>query len=131
MDNLLLQIAKLEFITPKELKANVKKFQSIVKKSFKYYKTTEGLEDYKMELDDYIILLCLHVNTEKMENKLNLLLLSMYSIYKLDDFHFPSSKFNTNGFLHFICENKEIHILIHKLITDYNYIHNIKNNLGN
>ena len=130
MDGLLTQIAKLESITLFEFKKNIKVFQSTIKKSFKHYKSKEGLEDYKMKLDDYVILLCLHINTDKTDNKLNLLLLSMYSVYKLDDYHFSSLDFNTKGFLKFIAENKQIHTLIYKMVTDYTHISNIKNNIG-
>jgi hypothetical protein len=129
MESIIIELAKLECITPKKLKSNIKEFQGSVKKCFKYYKSKDGLEDYKMCIDDYIILLVLHVNTEEISNKINLLLLFMYSVYKLDDFHFSILDFNTNGFLHFICENKEIHAIIYKLITDYTYISNIKLNL--
>jgi len=130
MDILLSQIADLESITKKQLKSNVKTFQISVRKSFKHYKSKEGLEDYKMLLDDYIILLCLHVNTRASENKLNTLLLFMYSVYKLDDFHFSSLDFNTDGFLSLVSENKEIHHIIYKMTTDYTHISAIKNNLG-
>jgi hypothetical protein len=130
MESIIIQIAKLESITYKQLKTTIKDFQSSVKKCFKYYKSKQGLEDYKMNLDDYIILFCLYVNTEKIDNKLNILLISMYSIYKLDDFHFSTLDFNTTGFLKFISENKDVHTLIYKMITDYTYIYSIKNNLN-
>ena len=129
MKELIKQIAALESITPKQLISRIKTFQNSIKKSFKHYKSKEGLEEYKMELDDYVILLCIYVNTENTDNKLNIILLSMYSIYKLDDYHFSSLDFNTSGFLHFICENKVIHSLVYKLITDNTYISYIKNNI--
>jgi len=65
-----------------------------LKKCFKVYYNTYGLEDYKMNPIDYIILYNIW-KTLELRGCIESYLIIMYSYYKLEDFHFPIDKFKS------------------------------------
>lgn len=72
----------------------INKYYKELKRCFKEYHNTYGLEDYKMNNIDYIIL----YNIWKKLNitgRIESYLIIMYSYYKLEDFHFPTNKFKS------------------------------------
>jgi len=95
MDELVREIIKE--ISLKEninLKSFINKYYKELKRCFKQYQNTYGLEDYKMNNIDYVIL----YNIWKQLNIIGCIesyLIIMYSYYKLEDFHFPTNKFKS------------------------------------
>ena len=65
-----------------------------LKKCFKQYYNVYGLEDYKMNNIDYMILYNIW-KTLKLRGCIESYLIIMYSYYKLEDFHFPINKFKS------------------------------------
>ena len=95
MDELVREIIKEMSIKENiNLTSFINKYYKDLKLCFKEYKNTFGLEDYKMNNIDYIILYTIW-------KKLNIrgciesYLIIMYSYYKLEDFHFPTNKFKS------------------------------------
>ena len=123
---ILTKICLIEKINLSKTEKIIDTFHTKIRDSFKYYKTHAGLGDYKMKSHDFLILLYLCINTNTYNRKLELILIFMYSCYKLDDFHFSTLDFNINGFFDFLKENDNIHSLIHKIITDANVLKKVK-----
>ena len=69
---------------------------------FNKYDDKSGLEDAKLSKLDYEILYELYVNTKESEYKLYILLLFMFSYYKLDGITFKPKYFPTKHFANFI-----------------------------
>ena len=93
----------------------VKKFEKKMVKCFKLYSDIEGLEDYKMNKRDYVIL----YSAWKIIGVLNNIeeyLIIMYSYYKLEDFYFSSSLFNSTIKCTDIVQNTPIVKIINNFI---------------
>ena len=71
-----------------------------------------------MQEYDYTVLLNLYQGTKSSPYKLQILLLFMYSFYKLDGIYYNPIYFPTKLFFKFLKDNDNIHLLIFKLITD-------------
>lgn len=110
-------ISKAENVSSDNLKDYIKSYEKFIKSEIKNYEDTSGLDDYKMNKDDYIILYELYNNTEASPCKVNILLLYMYSYYKLDGMNFNEDYFPKKLFFKFIKKNTNMHGLILKLIT--------------
>tara|TARA_B000000475_G_C15605674_1_gene286740 strand:- start:116 stop:457 length:342 start_codon:yes stop_codon:yes gene_type:complete len=67
-------------------------FEKNILKQSKMYENFIGLEDYKMNCLDYLILYTIW-KTLKIKNKIQEYLIIMYSYYKLEEFHYPLKKF--------------------------------------
>jgi hypothetical protein len=72
----------------------IDKYCKELKKCFKEYYNTYGLEDYKMNNIDYMILYNIW-KTLNLRGCIESYLIIMYSYYKLEDFHFPINKFKS------------------------------------
>tara|TARA_B100000287_G_C20664120_1_gene791164 strand:+ start:1387 stop:1728 length:342 start_codon:yes stop_codon:yes gene_type:complete len=66
----------------------ISKFERNVLKHSNIYRDFTGLEDYKMNYIDYIILYIIW-KILNLKNKIQEYLVIMYSYYKLEEFHFP------------------------------------------
>ena len=65
-----------------------------LERCFKEYENIYGLEDYKMNYIDFIILY--HIwKSSNLRGHIESYLIIMYSYYKLDDFSFPIKKFKS------------------------------------
>lgn len=117
IDQIINNISKSENVPPEKLKEYIKSYEKIIKSEIKNYEDTSGLDDYKMNKNDYIILHELYNNTEPSEYKVHILLLYMYSYYKLDGINFDEEYFPRKPFFKFIKKNKNMHGLILKMIT--------------
>ena len=96
----------------------IKKFEKMIKHEINKYTNKDGLEDYKMKKDDYIIFYNLYLNTtNNIDNKINILLYYIYSFYKLDGIDFNKKKFPLKQFFDFLNNNNNIHTIILKNIT--------------
>ena len=95
MDEIVREIIK-EMSIKENINLNnfIKRYYKDLKVCIKEYQNDYGLEDYKMNNIDYIILYTIW-------KKLNIsgciesYLIIMYSYYKLEDFHFPTNKFKS------------------------------------
>ena len=116
------KISTLEQIDKDKLILLFINYHSRIKECIKKYKEKDGLTDYILKSHDYIILYTLCKNTKPFENKIELLLVFMYSYYKLDDFHFPTDIFNINNLFKFIKKNGSIHSLIYNLVTNKEFL---------
>jgi hypothetical protein len=99
-----------------EIIKNFSKFEKRIYKEIKQYDDKSGLNDYRMNIYDYYILLILYENSNKYKNKLELLLYYIYSYYKLDGIEFNKKKFPMKNFFNFLKENEIIHKLILNLL---------------
>tara|TARA_B110000444_G_scaffold260812_1_gene309353 strand:- start:3486 stop:3842 length:357 start_codon:yes stop_codon:yes gene_type:complete len=70
------------------------KYYKKLERCFKMYKNIYGLEDYKMNYIDFIILYTIWKTLNK-RGCIESYLLIMYSYYKLEDFNFPTTKFKS------------------------------------
>ena len=94
----------------------INSFEKKLKKCFKLYENKEGFEDYKMNNIDYIILYFIwKANNEK--NYINRYLIIMYSYYKLEDFHYPLSKFKEAFDTIEIIKNTDIIYIINNFLN--------------
>lgn len=89
--NIIFEISIKENINLEKI---INKYCKQLKKCFKVYYNTYGLEDYKMNRIDYIILYNIW-KTLELRGCIESYLIIMYSYYKLDDFHFPFDKFKS------------------------------------
>jgi hypothetical protein len=117
LDEIITKICNLENISIDYFKDYIKTFEKFIKSEIKKYDDKSGLEDYKMHKADYYILLQLHMKTKKTAYKTHILLLYMYSYYKLDGIDFNCDNFPMDLFFKFINNNKNIHSLILKLLS--------------
>jgi hypothetical protein len=111
-------LSKEENITVDEFTNYIQKFQKFIKKESNKYKDISGLTDIKLNKNDYIILINLYKNTNKTKHKIHLILLFMYSYYKLDSFDFDCKIFPIKSFFNFLKDNNNIHKLILELIIN-------------
>jgi len=95
MDSIVLeyikQISKEENIN---LNKFLDKYYKKLERCFRVYKNNYGLEDYKMNYIDFIILYNIWSNLDR-RGCIESYLLIMYSYYKLEDFNFPTRKFKS------------------------------------
>lgn len=118
IDDILSQISKQENISNDSLKQYIASFEKYIKSEIRKYDDRSGLEDYKLSKVDYKILNELYINTKSSPYKIHILLLFMYSYYKLDGISFEPSHFPMKLFFTFMKKNKNIDKLILKLITE-------------
>lgn len=93
----------------------VKKFEKKMVKCFKLYSDVEGLEDYKMNKLDYVILYSAW-KIIGILNNIEAYLIIMYSYYKLEDFYFSSSLFKSTIKCTDIVQNTHIVKIINNFI---------------
>ena len=105
-------LSEKENITENILIDYIKSFEKYIKSEIKKYEDVSGLDDYKMTLNDYNILYNLYINTKSSPYKIHILLLYMYSYYKLDGICFNKKYFPLKIFINFIKSNINIHSLI-------------------
>lgn len=117
IDQIINDISKSENVSSENLKEYIKSYEKFIKSEIKNYEDTSGLDDYKMNKNDYIILYELYNNTEPSPFKVHILLLYMYSYYKLDGINFNEDYFPKKHFFKFIKKNKNMHSLILNMIT--------------
>ena len=113
------KLCENENIKEKILIDYIKSFEKYIKSETKKYEDISGLEDIKMNKYDYNILFELYINTNKTPFKIHILLLYMYSYYKLDGINFDKSYFPLKLFLKFIMENDNIHTLMLNTIISF------------
>lgn len=93
------------------LEYEVKIFEKKLLKCFKDYKNHYGFEDYKMNSIDYLVLYYIWKNLN-IKGHINDYLIIIYSYYKLEDFHFPTGKFNCSlNFIDIILNTNIIYII--------------------
>ena len=117
IDEIIIKISELENISAENFKQYVKSFEKYIKSEIRKYDDNSGLEDFKMNKKDYKILYELHNQTGSSPYKIHILLLYMYSFYKLDGISFNKDNFPLKLFLKFIDNNKNIHTLMFNLVT--------------
>jgi len=116
IDFIISNISSSENISVDTFKKFIKSFEKYIKSEIKKYKDITGLEDFKMNKYDYVILYQLYFNTSSSPYKIHILLLYMYSYYKLDGISFNKNNFPLKLFFNFISINGNIHKLIHSMI---------------
>lgn len=116
LEKIIKNISKIENIKEDELKKNIYSFEKYIKSQVKKYDDKSGLEDFKMNKYDYTILYHLYNNTTRFKNKVYILLLYMYSFYKLDGIDFDKRRFPLNSFFDFLNNNDNIHSLMLNLL---------------
>lgn len=116
IDFIISNICTSENISEDTFKKFIKSFEKYIKSETKKYEDITGLEDIKMNKYDYEILYQLYFNTSSSPYKIHILLLYMYSYYKLDGISFSKNNFPLKLFFNFISKNKNIHKLIHSMI---------------
>ena len=119
-EHLINKLVEYEKVDIELFKDYIKQFQKRIKKQINNYECNSGLEDYKMKKYDYIILLKLYENTKESPYKIELLLLYMYSFYKLDGFDFEKKSFPFKYLFDFITLNDNIHSLMFDQINIFN-----------
>lgn len=117
IENIILDLSKSENISIDILKKYIKSFEKYIKYEIKKYEDISGLEDFKMNKFDYEILYQLYFKTKTSSFKIHILLLYIYSFYKLDGFCFNKKNFPLKIFFNFIKNNENIHLLIINLVT--------------
>lgn len=111
-------ISNSENISEETLKKFIKSFEKYIKSEISKYDDLSGLEDFKLNIDDYKILHELYFSTSSSPYKIQILLLFMYSYYKLDGICFNKNYFPFKLFFNFISKNQNIHNNILKLINN-------------
>jgi len=112
------KLSESENISIENFKQYIKYFENYIKSEIKKYDDRSGLEDFKMNKKDYKILYQLYNETGNSPYKIQIILLYMYSFYKLDGIDFDKKFFPLKLFIKFIKNNNNIHSLILKLITE-------------
>jgi len=115
--DIIFKISKSENISEETLIKNIKSFEKYIKSEIKKYDDISGLEDFKMNKYDYNILYELYNKTTHSPLKIYILLLYIYTFYKLDGISFNKKKFPLKLFFNFINTNKNIHELMLYLVT--------------
>lgn len=90
--------------------STIKVFEKKLKKCFKLYENMVGFEDFKMNNMDYVILYTIWKLLQRKGN-IETYLIIIYSYYKLENFHFPTKKFNCKNIYSTIYETNIIKIL--------------------
>ena len=116
INSIISNISNSENIKEETLKNFIKSFEKYIKSEIKKYDDISGLEDFKMNKHDYKILYQLYFNTTSSPYKIHILLLYMYSYYKLDGITFNKNNFPLKLFFNFLSKNKNIHADILKMI---------------
>lgn len=96
----------------------IKSFEKYIKSEIKKYDDISGLEDFKMNKTDYEILYKLYYSTNSSPYKIHILLLYMYSYYKLDGISFNKNYFPLKLFFDFLSKNNNIHSKILYLLNN-------------
>lgn len=117
IEHIILNISESEKISEDTLKKYISSFEKYIKSEIRKYDDTSGLDDFKMNKYDYNILYQLYNQTNNSPFKLNILLLYMYSYYKLDGINFNRNCFPFKIFFNFINSNENIHSLLLNLVT--------------
>ena len=112
------EICKSENISEERFIYFIKAFEKYVKSEIRKYDDRSGLDDFKMNKIDFDILLKLYKNTSSSPYKLQILLLYIYSYYKLDGISFDPEFFPLKLFLDFLKDNNNIHSIILQSIID-------------
>ena len=118
-ESIIINISQLENISPDSFKSFIKSFEKFIKSEVKKYDDKSGLEDIKLNKNDYKILYELHKNTAQSAYKVHILLLYMYSFYKLDGICFNPDYFPMKLFFNFLKDNENIHKLILDMIGNF------------
>ena len=82
-ESIIINISQLENVSPDSLKSFIKSFEKFIKSEVKKYDDKSGLEDIKLNKNDYKFYMNCK-NTAQSAYKVHILLLYMYSFYKLD-----------------------------------------------
>ena len=116
-ENIIISLSKSENVSENTMKEYIKAFEKYIKKEIKKYDDSSGLEDFKMNKYDYNILFELYNNTKKSQFKIHIILLYMYSFYKLDGIAYDIEYFPVKLFFDFINNNENIHSTMFNLIS--------------
>jgi hypothetical protein len=117
IDLIISNISNSENISKDTFKKYIKSFEKYIKSEIKKYKDKSGLDDFKMNTYDYTILHDLYFSTTPSPYKIHILLLYMYSYYKLDGISFNRNNFPLKLFFNFLSINKHIHSDILKMMN--------------
>lgn len=120
LDNIISNICESENITNDTFKTYIKSFEKYIKSEINMYDDKSGLEDYKMNKYDYNILYNLYNKTDTFPYKLHILLLYMYSFYKLDGISFNRTNFPLKLYFNFMKNNKDIDKIMFQYVTGIN-----------
>ncbi len=113
------QLSEYENVSNVILAKYINSFVKYIKSEIRKYNDKSGLDCYKMNKCDYNILYNLYINTDKSPYKLHILLLYIYSYYKLDGMTFNKDYFPLKLFFKFIKQNINMHSLILNMIVTY------------
>jgi hypothetical protein len=94
----------------------VSRFEKKVKQCINTYIDKCGLDDYKMNEYDYIVLYVLW-KAINIPNCIEEYLIIIYSYYKLEEFYFSSNEFKTKNVLHLL-NNKKMTLILNILINN-------------
>lgn len=120
LDSIISNICESEKITTNTFKKYIKSFEKYIKSEINMYDDKSGLEDYKMNKYDYNILYKLYCETETCPYKLHILLLYIYSFYKLDGINFNRNNFPLKMYFNFMNKNKNIYKIMLESVTNFN-----------
>ena len=120
LDCIISNISESEKITTNTFKKYIKSFEKYIKSEINMYDDKSGLEDYKMNKYDYNILYKLYCETETGPYKLHILLLYIYSFYKLDGMNFNRNNFPLKMYFNFMNKNKNIYKIMLESVTNFN-----------
>ena len=120
LDCIISNICESENITIDIFKKYIKSFEKYIKSEINMYDDKSGLEDYKMNKYDYIILYKLYNETDSCPYKLHILLLYIYSFYKLDGINFNRNNFPLKMYFKFMNKNKNIDKIMLESVTNLN-----------
>lgn len=121
------KICHLLSVNNDELLESIKIFEKYIKYQTDKYQNTYGIDDYKMNKYDYFILYYLYLYSKKCDYKFQMILLYMYSVYKLEGMEFDKKTFPFTHFFNFINNNKNLSSHLFQLLDCIEYIKNIKN----
>lgn len=120
LDSIISNICESENITIDTFKKYIKSFEKYIKSEINMYDDKSGLEDYKMNKYDYNILYKLYNETDSCPYKLHILLLYIYSFYKLDGINFNRNNFPLKIYFKFMNKNKNIDKIMLESVTNFN-----------
>ena len=113
-------IDEIDTVENVKVKHIIDKFEKKVKQGINTYVDKSGLDDYKMNEYDYIVLYTLW-KTINISKYIEEYLIIIYSYYKLEDFYFSSYKFKTKNVLNLLDNRKTtivLNILINMMLRD-------------
>lgn len=109
-------IDEIDTVENVKVKHIIDKFEKKVKQGINTYVDKSGLDDYKMNEYDYIVLYVLW-KAINIPNCIEEYLIIIYSYYKLEDFYFSSYKFKTKNVLNLL-DNRKTTIVLNILINN-------------